>query len=75
MHERVLGASAAIDVRLFPSSLVDRTIAPNSQDGFILASALSRSGMDAVHLPAALNIFDDIRCPFAQGVQRASSGN
>ena len=31
--------------------------------------------MDVAHLPAALKIFDEIRRPFAQGVQRASDEN
>ena len=48
---------------------------PKPQDGSILANTLSHSGMDVVYFSAAFNVFYEIRCPFAQGVQRASSGN
>ena len=60
---------------LFPSSRIGWTIAPNPQDDFILANTLSHSGLDVVYFSAVFNVFYEIRCPFAQGVQRASSGN
>ena len=60
---------------LFPSSCIGWTIAQNPQDGFILAITVSHSGMDVVYFSAAFNVFYEIRCPLAQGVQRASSGD
>ena len=49
------------EVCLFPSSRIDRTLVPKPQDGFIVASVLSHYAMDAVHLSAALSIFDENR--------------
>ena len=42
------------------------------EDGFVLSLILSSPAVTTSNLPAALKIYDDLRRPFSQGVQRGS---
>nr|VWO96890.1 Mannitol 1-phosphate dehydrogenase [Ganoderma boninense] len=45
------------------------------EDGFVLSLVLSSSSVTLSNLPAALKIYDDLRRPFSQRVQRGSARN
>ena len=45
------------------------------EDGFILASVLSQPSVTRATLPAALQVYDAVRRPFAQTVQERSREN
>ena len=45
------------------------------EDGWVLANVLSHPAVTLATLPAALKIYDDVRRPFAQDVQRGSEAN
>ncbi len=45
------------------------------EDGFVLSLILSHPSVTLSNLPAALKIYDDLRRPFSQGVQRGSERN
>ena len=45
------------------------------EDGFVLSMILSSPTVTLSNLPAALKIYDDLRRPFSQGVQRGSERN
>ena len=42
------------------------------QDGFILSALLAHPSVNIKTLPQALKVYDDIRRPFSQNVQRTS---
>ena len=45
------------------------------EDGLILATTLSHPAVTLANLPTALAIYDDVRRPYSQGVQRGSARN
>ncbi len=45
------------------------------EDGYILATVLAHPSVTPANLPAALAVYDDVRRPFSQGVQRGSERN
>ena len=45
------------------------------EDGIILATALAHASVTRANLPTALSIYDAVRRPFSQGVQRRSDWN
>ncbi|KAM5540137.1 hypothetical protein V8D89_006277 [Ganoderma adspersum] len=45
------------------------------EDGFVLSLVLSHPTVTLANLPEALKIYDDLRRPFSQGVQRGSETN
>ena len=45
------------------------------EDGFVLSLVLSSPAVTLANLDTALKIYDDLRRPFSQGVQRGSERN